>query len=104
MTKATYAEDEHGYGILCFGGQTHKTSRPVVKISYTKYIDATNPCWAFYVYDASGVRWLYRVETEEEIKALVNDYARCHKERSKSWSNPEILNIVRSRLQISSNN
>ena len=82
MTKATYTEDEQGCGILCFGGQQHKTQRPVVKISYTKYIDASSPGWAFYVYDASGARWLYRVETEEEIKELVTDYARCHKERS----------------------
>jgi hypothetical protein len=82
MTKASYTEDEQGYGILCFSGQQHKTARPVVKISHAKYLDPSNPGWAFYVYDASGARWLYRVETEEEIKGLVNDYARYHKERS----------------------
>ncbi len=82
MAKASYTEDEQGYGILCFDDQTHKTPRPVVKISYTKYIDTISPGWAFYVYDASGARWLYRVETETQIKELMNDYARCHKELS----------------------
>jgi hypothetical protein len=82
MTKATYTEDEQGCGILCFGGQTYKTPRPVDKISHAKYLDPSNPGWAFYVYDASGARWLYRVKTEEEIKSLVNDYINYHKMRS----------------------
>lgn len=81
MTKASYAEDEHGCAILSFGGQQHKTPRPVVKISYRKYLDVSISGWAFYVYDASGVRWMYHVETEQEIKELVNDYECCHKER-----------------------
>jgi hypothetical protein len=80
--KASYSEDAQGCGILYFGGQTHKTPRPVVKISHRKYLDLSNPGWAFYVYDASGTRWLYHIQTEEEIKCLITDYERCHKEPS----------------------
>jgi len=81
MTNTSYTEDEHGYTTLCFGGQTHKTQRPVVKITYTKYLDITTPGWAFYVYDASGVRWLYGVDTEEEINELVNGFMKYRNSR-----------------------
>lgn len=81
MTNTSYTEDEHGYATLCFSGQTHKTQRPVVKIIHTKYLDASNPGWAFYVYDASGTRWLYRVDTEEEINELVNGFMKYRNSR-----------------------
>ena len=78
----SYTEDENGYATLCIGGQTYKTQRPVDKIRYRKYLDPSGPGWAFYVYDASGVRWLYRVDTEEEIKGLVNEFLKYRNRRT----------------------
>jgi len=77
----SYKEDEHGYATLYIGGQTYKTQRLIVKITYTKYLDASNPGWAFYVYDASGVRWLYGVDTEKEVNELVNNYMKYRNSR-----------------------